>query len=189
VAPVEAFNCEGAGWCPQLKRGFVRQQRREEIMPKFVSASILVSGVLALPLPRLSQPRIPGCYHFSHSYFGWLSDNPIRPDSSDVIELLADPNTETARSGGVFGVRVPAMPDVAESARRRRFSFWQSSAANSIRLEWRNGFYGPVFDLQIQGDSLVGSLEQTTDVRSMDPPIRQAARAARVRCPQAAGRR
>jgi hypothetical protein len=155
-------------------------------MHKLITASILVSGVLAIARSPLSQPPIPGCYRFSHSYFDWLSDNPIRPDSSDVIELLADPNTETAKSGGVpmFGVRVPAMRDGAESDRRRRFSFWQPSAPSSIRLEWRNGFYGPVFDLDIRGDSLIGSLTQTTDVISWDPPVRQAARAARVRCPQ-----
>lgn len=88
------------------------------------------------------------------------------------------------RGGGSNGLDLEPIPFDADSSMRRRwldFSYWRMTP-NTVAVVWRNGLYGPVFDLEASRDTLRGTVRFTTDVAGAEPPP-QPAWAVRVRCP------
>jgi predicted peptidase len=64
-------------------------------------------------------------------------------------------------------------------------SYWRSLPGDSIQAIWREGFYGPIFRMHVDGDTLRGTVLQTTDVfiEGRPRPQPQPVTAVRVRCP------
>ena len=142
--------------------------------------------------PRLGPSDLAGCYRFDRAYFGWSrSDSTGRPtaDTSGVVQLSAlahDPYPLVPRRPSVRVVKVPLLrgsPGLA--AMWLGPSYWEPVGPDSAVIVWRDGFVGPVFRVQLRGDSLVGNMRWTTDEPGrIDPLI--PARAIRIVCPNPA---
>jgi hypothetical protein len=82
---------------------------------------------------------------------------------------------------------VEPTPFVVDSGHHRLYlslSGWKAMPGDSIRLQWLNGLYGPMFRLAVRGNSLVGTFVQSTDVITAGepPPRARPASAVRVAC-------
>jgi hypothetical protein len=160
---------------------FVLGARSRHLIP----ALLLVGG--GQEMSAQSIPDAVGCYRFDRPYFTWFeidgSPRRVTADSTAVLRLLPDSIIT------VFGQRarallpVPAPRDTVERRRWLQVSNWSQPSADSIRVEWRNGFYGPVFRLSGGSDSLIGTVLQTTDVYGPSPPRLEPAHAVRIDCP------
>jgi hypothetical protein len=64
-------------------------------------------------------------------------------------------------------------------------SYWIPRGGDSITVAWREGHYGPVFRMQVAGDTLRGIVAHTTDayIEGRGRPRPQPAHAVRVSCP------
>src|SRR3954447_24211381 len=153
--------------------------------------AVVLTVVLAAQVSAQRQsPAGTSCYRFDRSYFGWVGRPPaggeVLIDSSRVIRLDSAVHPRPlpfAAPQDARPVRVPSMSVDSSSTRRwLEWSFWRPIGADSIELQWRNGFYGPVFRMATRRDSLEGRVRFTTDVVGADPPP-QSAFGVRVPCP------
>jgi len=134
--------------------------------------------------------RVSGCYRFDRAYFQWVGRRPneraVVVDSTRVLRLA--PTSVVAHrlvSGSVMDVY--AVPFVADSSTTQRWlgpSHWTFVDRTTLNVVWRNGLYGPVFQLSIAGDTLRGQVRFTTDVVGAEPPPERAF-AVRMSCPPA----
>jgi hypothetical protein len=146
-------------------------------------------GILPHSVSAQLRSRIAGCYRFDRPYFAWFltdsSTRRMRPESTAVIRLLDDSVVT------VFGRRaravlpIPAPADTVERRRWLRVSNWTEFPSGAIRVEWRDGFHGPIFLLKTTRGALAGEVVQTTDayVIGVPRPVAEPAHAVRIDCP------
>ena len=158
-------------------------------MIRTTALSLLCVVQVVLPRRGLAQDTaaISGCYRFDRAYFAWVGRLPGKPDvitdSTRVLQLLARSTRHELVEGAVLDVRpIPFVVDSTTARRWLRPSNWTIQRANVIGVAWRNGLYGPVFQLAVLGDTLRGRVWFTTDVVGAEPPP-QPAWAVRVACP------
>lgn len=132
------------------------------------------------------------CYRFDNAYFvaaGRLADGSIGETRAAMIRLGDDSAPAPASVPHAYQMApVEAIPFVVDPTHHYAYlsrSGWRAIPGDSIRLQWLNGFYGPMFRLAVRGDSLVGTFVQTTDalVIGEPPPKARPASAVRVACP------
>jgi hypothetical protein len=162
------------------------------LVPVIICASTACSDRIA-GAPR-GNTVVDGCFQFDRAYFHWVGRRPgndrISVDSAAVLQFSTGQHLpHPLRREGTHPV-LP-LPIVTDSTTRARWlgpSHWRSDGEGAVVVVWRNGLYGPVFELRVRGDTLAGSVRQTTDsgepvgdlLRELFPGR---ARAIRVPCP------
>jgi len=122
-----------------------------------------------------------------------LSDSSVVPwrvvsgDSTAIVMLSPNPHKRNRLPGsfppGARTLILPAMQvDSMERYRWLDFSYWHVVPGDTLELAWRNGLHGPVFLLEVRGDTLQGRVRFTTDIVGREPR-QEDARALRVACP------
>jgi hypothetical protein len=156
-----------------------------------LARALLLSLLGILPHSASAQLRsgAAGCYRFDRPYFVWFladrSTRRMRRESTAVLRLLDDSVVT------VFGRRarallpIPAPSDTVERRRWLQVSNWTEFPSGFIRIEWRNGFHGPIFLLKPTRGALAGEVVQTTDahVTGVPAPVAEPAHAVRIDCP------
>ena len=127
------------------------------------------------------------CYAFDRPYFTWVSGVPERPhaDSTNVLRLLTNRQSRL-RVPQIRAQDVQPVPFEVDSLtkfRWQRFSYWMVNDSGFVEIAWRNCLYGPVFRLDVSGDSLYGHVRFTADVVGAEPPPERAL-ARRISCPR-----
>ncbi len=129
------------------------------------------------------------CFRFDRQYFHWVHRAPGGErsfvDSSAVVRFAEERfHFRSGRGLDPPGrqLLVPTMEVDPRSRRRwRDFSYWQVGGSDTVKVSWRDGLSGPVFLLEVQGDTLRGQVRFTTDVVGAEPPPEDAW-AVRVAC-------
>lgn len=151
----------------------------------------LIHGVLLLVLAQTADAQdtsaVVGCYQFDRAYFGWVGRRPneraVVRDSAQVLRLTRESTDHVLVRGRVMDVLpIPFAADSATARRWLRPSHWGFVDRRTINVVWRNGLYGPVFRLSLEGDTLRGQVRFTTDVVGAEPPPERAW-AVRIACP------
>jgi len=155
--------------------------------PMHFLIAFLFIVVSVRPVPALAQAgTASSCYAFDRAYFTWVSRAQERPqaDSTNVLRLLT---TSQGRLRS-FQTRVrdvqpvPFVVDSLTEIRWQNFSYWMVNDSGFVEIAWRNGLYGPVFQLSVSRDSLHGQVRSATDVYGAEPPPARAW-ARRIPCP------
>ena len=135
----------------------------------------------------------PQCYQFDRQYFHWVGRRPGGGplfDSTSVVMLSPESHLPHLLISSERRARVLVPPTMrADSSTMRSWlgpSHWRSVLPDSVEIVWRNGFYGPVFRMQVRADTLRGRVRFTTDVVGAEPPPEDAA-AVRILCPSDQG--
>lgn len=161
-------------------------------MSRLALRTLLVMPLLGIvPLSSSAQSGYPaaGCYRFDRPYFKWYGIDSltrrVRSDSTAVLRLLAVPFRTVFGRQALEVLPIPAPADTATKRRWLQVSNWSEVGPDSIRVEWRNGFHGPVFRLRVTADMLAGDVIQTTDAHVVgeSPPRPAPAHAVRIECP------
>jgi len=130
-----------------------------------------------------------GCYRFDRAYFHWTAvDSTGRmraTDSTGVLRLVPDSVVTVFGHHALALMPLPGPTDTAERRHWLRVSNWITLGADSVRVEWRDGFHGPLFWLRVTPSALSGTVLQTTDayVTGVPPPQPTPASAIRIKCP------
>lgn len=121
-----------------------------------------------------------------------LSDGAVVPwrvvsrDSSAIVMLSSQRHQGRGGPALSAGARTLVPPTMrVDSAQRNRWldsSYWRTPSGDTLQVVWRNGLSGPVFRLQVRGDTLQGHVRFTTDIAGRQPQ-EEPARALRVVCP------
>lgn len=133
------------------------------------------------------------CYRFDEAHLKWKYSpahrgGAIVSDSAAIVRLLPARHPGPVL-GSAEGARrllpVGMQPMRPLVGRWLENSYWGPLSGDSIEVKWREGFYGPVFRLQVDGDTLRGMARQTTDAIAVGRPRPQPepVTAVRVECP------
>ena len=164
-----------------------------------MTCCLVVILVAAGMVPGQEALRAAGCYRFDRAYFDQLGVLPdstgTQPDTIAVVQL------DTAMTNP-YETRLRLIPrfTLAEAPRRDaqgrlrslgRSGYWRSLGRDSVEISWFSGFHGPLFRMEVRGDSLTGTVVMRTDILSRDPvtgrpapPPEEPASAIRVLCPR-----
>jgi hypothetical protein len=151
----------------------------------FLIAFLFLASVPSVPAVAQASTSS-SCYAFDRPYFTWVNSAHERPhaDSTNVLRLLSIRQSRlrvpVIRAQDVQPV--PFAVDSLTKLRWERFSYWMINDSGFVEISWRNGLYGPVFHLEVSGDSLYGRVRFTTDVYGAEPPAERAS-ARRIPCP------
>lgn len=129
------------------------------------------------------------CYRFDQSYFGAVGrfpGGPVFNKRTDALRFRVDSSPRIGPGIRRLPLRaVEPIPFVVDSFTYQRWmsmSGWRTIGTDSVEIVWRNGLYGPVFRMEMRGDSLVGEFIQTTDAHPVpEPPAPPPERAYAVR--------
>lgn len=164
----------------------IRRSLRADIMNYFALG--LISIVVAASAQAQDTAAVSGCYSFDRAYFQWVGRRPgesaVVTDSTSVIRLSSGSEIKHQLVRGPV-LDVFPIPFAADSRTVERWlspSNWTFENANTVNVVWRNGLYGPVFRLNVRGDTLRGQVRFTTDVAGAEPPP-EPALALKVACP------
>ena len=164
-------------------------------MPHRPGAGYVIACRVLAPLAIMSLPPVVAdaqldtmtshCFQFDRQYFHWGGRPPgggeFLYDSSAVVRLSPELHPSTDRAP-VRRLLVPSMEVDSRSRRRwESFSYWQLRDADTVVVSWTNGMYGPVFLMEVGGDTLRGRVRFTTDVHGAEPPPEDAW-AVRITC-------
>jgi hypothetical protein len=154
--------------------------------------SLLAISACARVSPPVGPTDLRGsCFRFDGAYFAAVTGNGsvgVRHAATATIRLDADSAPRSSLIGPVTMLAVTPIPFPVDSFTSRQWrsaSGWRRTG-DSVHIKWFSGLYGPMFDLVVRGDSLIGTVVHTSDVivdgrRADKGPF--AARALRVRCP------
>jgi hypothetical protein len=162
-------------------------------------SSLLVTSFLVVltacgVVGRYQSAPLPGsCLTFEEPFFSAVTGTgaAARVVRSNVLRLEPDSAPEYSRGHREPWLAVSPVPfpvDSFTSQLWRSMSGWRRVSQDTLAIDWRNGLHGPVFRLALHGDSLVGSMIQTTDLmlvidgKLRESPRRQV-RALRTECP------
>jgi len=158
-------------------------------MIQATASRLVCVALVGIPCSGIAQDTaaISGCYRFDRAYFSWVGRLPgqkeMVTDSTNVLRLFARSTSHVLVRGAVLDVQpIPFLADSTTAHRWLRPSNWTIRSSNFIDVVWRNGLYGPVFQLSVLGDTLRGQVRFTTDVAGAEPPA-ESAWAVRVACP------
>jgi hypothetical protein len=124
-----------------------------------IACFVVLIFVPSVPAAAQASTRS-SCYAFDRPYFTWINADHERPhtDSTHVLRLLSIRQSRlrvpVIRAQDVQPV--PFEVDSATKFRWERFSYWMVNDSGLVEISWRNGLYGPVFHLEVSGDSLYG---------------------------------
>lgn len=135
-----------------------------------LAATLAVAIVCALVAPAAAAQALgASCFRFDKPYFTAVTRTPaheVVTRRTATLQLLPDSAPRFYSAGRFQLLAVLPVPFEVDSFTFRRWtgmSGWRPLPADSVQIEWRNGLYGPVFRLHVEGDSLVGTVVQTTD--------------------------
>jgi hypothetical protein len=132
----------------------------EKVLHTAVLAAACIGAISGAALAQ-EAPK-DQCYKFARPFFLALTAGSEAGrsafDSSAVVRLVGAAELDR-------GVVVPVGVHLESDQQQRysRFSGWTRSNSDPISIAWRNGFWGPVFEGVIQGDSIIGRVRFTSD--------------------------
>jgi hypothetical protein len=165
---------------------------------------VILLGACASASSGGAPLTVHGCYRFDQAYFtAAVQDSRgeyVGIESTRVVQLtLTLTRIPVGGDKAVqqpFTLRLPELNILPEEARSyAKQSHWAIIGADSIRVSWWNGLFGPSFRLVVRGDSLIGVQSFGSDIASgsttrgdtvfihFAEPVWEPATAVRVACP------
>lgn len=139
---------------------------------------------------RAQESTLAGrCYQFNNAYFSATARFANRPDyvvSTTVVRLATElPRFDPPiRRYGTSAPIVPEPFDVDPATRENYLSMsgWRMLGADSVGIDWSNGYLVSRFRVAVWGDSLAGFYVKTSDAVGSIPPTHHPVAAVRVAC-------